>query len=194
MASRCAGWRRSQLVVKGFYKFADNPISVITFREWRRRAMQVNSVSGVLPTVASSPSSKTPKPAKPAAAPAAQAASASSPQAAQSSSAPPPPAAQTTSTPPASASTSPTKSATGAPPIQSASAQAASAAAASAAAANLVSQTYTTTVAGKNYSASIQESNGEYVLSVPNLPGATAPAESAQAAENALNIKIDVLA
>jgi predicted RNase H-like HicB family nuclease len=57
-----------------------------------------------------------------------------------------------------------------------------------------VSQTYTTTVAGKNYSASIQESNGEYVISVPNLPGATVTASTAQAAEDALNIKIDVLA
>jgi predicted RNase H-like HicB family nuclease len=57
-----------------------------------------------------------------------------------------------------------------------------------------VSQTYTTTVAGKSYSASIQESNGEYVISVPNVPGATATASTAQAAENALNIKIDVLA
>ena len=93
------------------------------------------------------------------------------------------------STPPASASASPANSATGAAPIQSASTQAASAAAAS-----LVSQTYSTTVAGKSYSASIQESNGEYVISVPNLPGATATASSAQAAENALNIKIDVLA
>jgi predicted RNase H-like HicB family nuclease len=61
-------------------------------------------------------------------------------------------------------------------------------------AANLVSQTYTTTVAGKSYSASVQESNGEYVISVPNLPGATATASTAQAAENALTIKIDVLA
>jgi hypothetical protein len=52
----------------------------------------------------------------------------------------------------------------------------------------------TTTVAGKNYSASVQESNGEYVVSVPNLPDATATASTAEAAENALTLKIDILA
>jgi predicted RNase H-like HicB family nuclease len=58
----------------------------------------------------------------------------------------------------------------------------------------LLSQTYSTSVGGKSYSGSIQQSGGRYEISVPNLPGATASGSSLQAAENALNVKIDILA
>ena len=65
--------------------------------------------------------------------------------------------------------------------------------AASDAAASLVSQIYSTTVAGKSYSGNINQSGGQYVISIPNVPGATASASTAQAAENALTLKIDIL-
>ena len=139
--------------------------------------MQINSVSVALPSAVSNSSSTAPKPAKPAAAPAPQAASAASP-----------PAAQATPAAPAPRATSSAKSATGAAPVQPAAPQAASAAAAS-----LLSQTYSTTVGGKSYSGSVEQSGGQYVVSIPNVPGATASGSSAQAAENALTLKIDIL-
>jgi hypothetical protein len=140
--------------------------------------MQINSVSAALPSAVSNSSSTAPKPAKPAAAPAPQAASTT----------PPPPAAKATSAAPATGGTSSAKSTGGAPPVQPAAPQAASAAAA-----NLVSQIYSTTVSGKSYSGSIEQSGGQYVISIPNVPGATASASTAQAAENALTLKIDIL-
>jgi hypothetical protein len=139
--------------------------------------MQINSVSAALPSAVSSSSSTAPKPAKPAAAPAPQAASTV-----------PPPAAQATPAAPAPRATSSAKSTTGAAPVQPAAPQAASDAAAS-----LVSQIYSTTVGGKSYSGSVEQSGGQYVVSIPNVPGATASASTAQAAENALTLKIDIL-
>jgi len=59
---------------------------------------------------------------------------------------------------------------------------------------SLANSTYSTSVGGKSYSGSISQSNGQYEISVPNLPGASVTASSLQAAENALNIKIDILA
>jgi predicted RNase H-like HicB family nuclease len=56
-----------------------------------------------------------------------------------------------------------------------------------------VSQIYSTTVVAKSYSGSVEQSDGQYVVSIPNLPGATASAATAQAAENALTLKIDIL-
>jgi predicted RNase H-like HicB family nuclease len=50
---------------------------------------------------------------------------------------------------------------------------------------------YSTTVAGKQYSGSVQESNGEYTASVSSLSGASATGSSIQAAENNLNNRID---
>lgn len=52
---------------------------------------------------------------------------------------------------------------------------------------------FTTTVAGKNYSASVTYSNGEYVASDPNLAGAEASGSSVMAAENSLSERIDIL-
>lgn len=53
---------------------------------------------------------------------------------------------------------------------------------------------YSTTVAGKSYSGSVEESGGEYEASVANMPGARASGSSVQSAENNLDIKIDTLA
>lgn len=52
---------------------------------------------------------------------------------------------------------------------------------------------YSDTVGGKSYSGSVEESSGEYVASVPNLPGASASGASVQSAENNLNAVIDAL-
>jgi hypothetical protein len=54
--------------------------------------------------------------------------------------------------------------------------------------------TYSTNVGGKNYAANISQANGTYTLAVPNVPGATVTGSSLSAAENALNLKIDILA
>lgn len=58
---------------------------------------------------------------------------------------------------------------------------------------NLLAAVYATTVAGKNYSGSVEESGGEYSASVPNLPGASASGSSVQSAENNLTLVIDTL-
>jgi len=50
---------------------------------------------------------------------------------------------------------------------------------------------YSTTVGGKQYSGSVQESDGEYVASVPSLSGATASGSSVAAAENSLSVRIN---
>jgi hypothetical protein len=55
------------------------------------------------------------------------------------------------------------------------------------------SQTFSTTIGGKQYSESISQSGGEYTASVPNLPGATATGTSELAAEESLYERIDVL-
>jgi hypothetical protein len=54
--------------------------------------------------------------------------------------------------------------------------------------------TYSTTVGGKNYSGSVQESDGVYEASIPNLPGASASGSSAELAETNLDSLISVLA
>jgi len=58
---------------------------------------------------------------------------------------------------------------------------------------NLLAAVYSTTVAGRNYSGSVEESDGEYNASVPNLPGASAIGSSVQPAENNLTLVIDTL-
>ena len=65
--------------------------------------------------------------------------------------------------------------------------------ASSSAQAAALSAVYSDTVGGKSYSGSVAESNGEYVASVPNLPGASANGSSVQSAENNLNTVIDAL-
>ncbi len=52
---------------------------------------------------------------------------------------------------------------------------------------------YSTTVGGKQYSGSVEQSDGAYTASIPNLAGATATGASAQAAENNLDARIDEL-
>ena len=59
---------------------------------------------------------------------------------------------------------------------------------------NTLAAVYTTTVAGKSYSGSVVESDGEYEASVPNLPGASASGSSVESAENNLAVVIDALA
>jgi hypothetical protein len=56
-----------------------------------------------------------------------------------------------------------------------------------------VAESFSTTVGGKQYSGSVELSNGEYTASVPNLIGATATGSSESAAENNLDARIDVL-
>ena len=52
---------------------------------------------------------------------------------------------------------------------------------------------YSTTVGGKNYSGTVEESGGTYTASVANLLGAIASGSSIQSAENNLSIRIDTL-
>ena len=66
--------------------------------------------------------------------------------------------------------------------------------AAAAAAAEEMVGSFTTTVAGVHYSASIMESGGTYTASAPNIPGASASGASESAAENALTLRIDEMA
>jgi hypothetical protein len=59
----------------------------------------------------------------------------------------------------------------------------------------LVTDTYTTTVAGKSYSGSVQQQpGGGFIASVPSVPGASASGSTALAAETALGTIIDALA
>ena len=57
-----------------------------------------------------------------------------------------------------------------------------------------VAASYSVTIAGNNYSGSVEESGGVYIASVPNPPGASASGSSVESAENNLNIKLDTLA
>jgi predicted RNase H-like HicB family nuclease len=50
---------------------------------------------------------------------------------------------------------------------------------------------FSTTVNGKQYSGSVQESDGEYTASASGLTGASATGSSAQAAENNLTTRIN---
>jgi predicted RNase H-like HicB family nuclease len=59
----------------------------------------------------------------------------------------------------------------------------------------LSATSYSTTVDGKSYLGSVQESEGTYVAYVPSPPpGASASGSSAEAAENNLNILLSTLA
>jgi len=57
-----------------------------------------------------------------------------------------------------------------------------------------VTSSYSTTVAGKSFAGSIEESWGTFVASVPDPPGASASGSSVQAAENNLNVILNALA
>jgi hypothetical protein len=56
-----------------------------------------------------------------------------------------------------------------------------------------IATTYSTTVAGRSYPASVEESGGVYTASVPNPPGASASGSSVESAENNLDIILDAL-
>ncbi len=60
-----------------------------------------------------------------------------------------------------------------------------------ASAASLIAAVYTTTVDGKTYTGSVEESGGEYVASVPGLPSASG--DTVAAAEIALGSIIDAI-
>ena len=66
-------------------------------------------------------------------------------------------------------------------------------AAASAASQLMAETSFSTTVNGKSYSASVSYSDGEYVASDPGLSGAEATGSSEMAAENNLATRIDEL-
>ncbi|MGA3346069.1 MAG: hypothetical protein ABSC76_14495 [Terracidiphilus sp.] len=57
-----------------------------------------------------------------------------------------------------------------------------------------VAASYSTTVAGRSYAASVEESGGTYTASVPIPPGLSASGSSIESAENNLNIILDTLA
>ena len=67
------------------------------------------------------------------------------------------------------------------------------ASAGSSAAVETLVTSYSTTVGGTQYSGSVEESDGEFVASVPTLSGATATGSSEIAAENNLDVRIDEL-
>jgi hypothetical protein len=67
------------------------------------------------------------------------------------------------------------------------------ASASSGAAEEMQETSFSTTVAGTQYSGSVAESGGEYVASVASLSGATASGSSLISAENSLTIRIDEL-
>jgi hypothetical protein len=101
-------------------------------------------------------------------------------------------ASTTTPVPSLSPAAAPTRAPTtvqSSQPVQSSQAEAASAVLQS-----LADSTYSTSVGGKSYSGNVSQANGLYEISVPNLPGSAVSASSLQAAENALNARIDLLA
>jgi hypothetical protein len=67
------------------------------------------------------------------------------------------------------------------------------AAAAAAAEVETLVGSYATTVNGTQYAGSVEEENGAYTASVPNVSGATATGASEMEAENNLTIRIDEL-
>jgi len=73
------------------------------------------------------------------------------------------------------------------------SAQSAGANAVAASSPELLAAFYSTTVVGKQYSGSVEQTGSQYTVSIPNLPGATASGSSILAAENNLTSKIDLM-
>ena len=57
-----------------------------------------------------------------------------------------------------------------------------------------IAASYSTTVGGRNYSASVAESGGVYTASVPMPPGVSASGSSIESAELNLSIILDTLA
>ncbi len=53
---------------------------------------------------------------------------------------------------------------------------------------------FSSTVSGKNYSESVEESGGVYIASVPAPPGLSASGGSVESAQHNLDIKLDALA
>ena len=78
--------------------------------------------------------------------------------------------------------------------IATTSAVAASASEAQAAATLLAQSTlYSTTAGGKSYSADVSLSSGQYVATVPDLPGVSATGNTLLSAESHLNARINML-
>ena len=63
----------------------------------------------------------------------------------------------------------------------------------SAAVEEMQATSFSTTVAGKHYSGSVQDTNGEYVATAAGLAGASASGSSLSSAENNLTTRIDEL-
>jgi len=57
-----------------------------------------------------------------------------------------------------------------------------------------IAASFSTTVGGRNYSASVEESGGVYTASVPIPPGVSASGASVESAEINLNFVLDTLA
>jgi len=57
-----------------------------------------------------------------------------------------------------------------------------------------IAASYSTTVGGRSYAGSVEESGGRYTASVPMPPGVSASGASVQSAEDKLNIILDTLA
>jgi hypothetical protein len=57
----------------------------------------------------------------------------------------------------------------------------------------LLAAFYSTSVVGKQYTGSVEQTGSQYTVSIPSLPGATATGSSVLAAENTLTNKIDLL-
>lgn len=60
--------------------------------------------------------------------------------------------------------------------------------------ASIIMTSYSATAGGKNYPATVAESAGFYVASVPNPPGQRATGLTIEAAEHNLEVKLDTLA
>jgi hypothetical protein len=128
--------------------------------------LAVNPASTATSALANTPASETPNASQPGTPP------------------PPPPAPPVTAAAPAPR------------PHGSGGAGAAVAEAAAASTASTVEQligVYSTTVGGQQYAGTVEESDGVYTVSVPNLPGATASGTSEMSAENNLDTVIDEL-
>jgi hypothetical protein len=137
--------------------------------------MQIAAISSITPIGQATPSLAKPS----AASRTTQASTSAAPKTATTAHAP---AAQPSSAP---ASAGKSSAHAGAAASQSSSASAAE---------QTLAAVYSTTVGGKSYSGSVEETNGEYTATIANLPGASASGSSIASAENNLGTVIDTLA
>jgi hypothetical protein len=165
-------YRRSEISPKGFDESADERSEIDRLLREEEKIMLISAIPSATPTSSILSTLGPPK--------AAQATAVSALPALSQT------AATTASAAPASAPA----------PAKAATAQAAPAPAPSVSSA-LVSETlaavYSTTVGGKQYTGDIDQSNGQYTASVPNLTGASASGSSIMDAEIALGARIDAI-